>query len=252
VIVCTGLMSAAFFSALRRRWPSSAFFLIAMAPTLFVYAANPLHRVYSFHGFFHLGVVYRILYGGVPPDNPIFAGEPLLYPWIYHALAAGLSRSFRISPPSAFAALNVCALALTLGLLYFAGKRTFREREVALYGVLLSLFGLGFTSAVHLNVWLLRRYGIFLEFRGVPPATYFAEIQADGCGLAFYSLFLFCLMSFFGEPARSRRGVTLVVYVCALLAAAFLYPFYFTAAVATAFAAVAWLALQRRISPGDA
>jgi hypothetical protein len=252
VVVCTGLMSAAFFSALRRRWPSWAFLLLGLLPTLFVYAANPLHRVYSFHGFFHVSVVYRILCGAVPPDNPIFSGEPLLYPWIYHALAAALSRSLRVSPPWAFALTNLCALAVTLRLVYLTAERTFRERDVAVDGVLLSIFGLGFTSAVHLNGWLLRRYGIFLEFRGIPPATYFAEIQADGCGLAFYSLFLFSLMRFLAEPARPRRGPTLVAFAFGLLGAALLYPFYFTAAFATAFAAVAWLAAERRIARGDA
>jgi hypothetical protein len=242
-------MSTTFLAALRMGSPNWVFLLLGLLPTVFVYAVNPLHRIYSFHGFFHLGVVYRILWADLPPENPIFAGAPPLYPWACHMIAAALSRSLTISPAWAFTLINLCCLVVTLVLIFLTAKRAFVERSAALIAVLLAIFGLGFTSTLHFNGPLLRRFGIFLEFRGLPPAMYFFEIQADAFGLAFYSLFLFSVLRLVGRRPQESQWRALATLAAALIGAGFFYPFYFTAALLCAFAIVAMLAAGRLVPP---
>ena len=105
--------------------------------------------------------------------------------------------------------INLVCLAATLTFLFRAAQQSTGERNAALCGVLLSLFGLGFTSAVHFTGLMQRSFGIFLEFRGLPPAAYFSEIQADGAGLACYSLALLSLLRFLGRPANASGSAAL-------------------------------------------
>ncbi len=251
-LVLGGAMSAAFFACRRRRWPNWTFLLLGILPTLFVYGVNPGHRVYSFHGFLHLGVVYRVLCGALPPDNPTFAGAPLLYPWAYHVLAAALSRGLDVSPPWAFVGINLACLAATLTFLFRAAEQATGERNAALSAVLLSIFGLGFTSALDLSFLMLRRFGVFLEFRGLPPAAYFTEIQADGAGLACYSLALLSLVRFLGKPANASGRAALGGLCAALVGAGLLYPFYFVAAFLSAVVTLGLPAARRRLSNAEA
>ena len=48
------------------------------------------------------------------------AGETARYPWAHHALVAGVSDALGVSPPTAFALLNVAMFALAAVLLYQA------------------------------------------------------------------------------------------------------------------------------------
>ncbi len=54
---------------------------LALLPILVVYIANPENRIFSYHGFLHLSIVNLILEDGLPPANPVLAGETLRYQW---------------------------------------------------------------------------------------------------------------------------------------------------------------------------
>src|SRR3954462_6596152 len=47
----------------------------------------------GWHGFMHSSPIYRILEGGpLPPEEPLFAGGSLRYPWVEHWIVAQLAR----------------------------------------------------------------------------------------------------------------------------------------------------------------
>jgi hypothetical protein len=86
------------------------------------YAANPELR-YRVDGWFHGAVTGRLLAGGVPPEDPYFAGQPLGYPWAWHVLLAvtmqagsrlGVTAFDAMAGWSALAALSVGALLAAL------------------------------------------------------------------------------------------------------------------------------------------
>ncbi|MEA2624562.1 MAG: hypothetical protein QOD06_607, partial [Candidatus Binatota bacterium] len=114
----------------RRRSILGMWLLAAAAPALAVFAV-PAWRVYSYHGCFHIAVVSRILEGSVPPENPVFAGAPLLYPWSYHLTAALISAALGISPSWAFALLGIASLLATVSLLYAFALRATGDHATA-------------------------------------------------------------------------------------------------------------------------
>src|SRR5258706_12220603 len=92
-------ISGALFALLRFRPGRPGMLLLALTILFCVYFGNPLHRVYSSHGFWHHAIVYEILNGQFPPQDPLAAVERLLYPWGMHFVAAGVSRLLAASTP---------------------------------------------------------------------------------------------------------------------------------------------------------
>ncbi len=73
--------------------------------------ANP-RVLASWHGFLHAGIVERIRLTGIPPENPFFAGEPLPYYWVWHAVAEAFSSASNIDALASFQFLTLTSLAL--------------------------------------------------------------------------------------------------------------------------------------------
>ncbi|MCJ7689327.1 MAG: hypothetical protein MUO60_08410, partial [Clostridiaceae bacterium] len=115
--------------------------LLAVLTMAVMYALNPNNRVYSYHGFMHAGIVYQALNGTIPPLNPLLGGEPLLYPWGYHLLAAGISRMLNLSPAYSFAVINVASAVLVMVLAYKISQTLVSSRSHNLFSALLTLAG---------------------------------------------------------------------------------------------------------------
>lgn len=73
--------------------------------------ANP-RVLASWHGFLHAGIVERIRLSGWPPENPYFAGEPLPYYWIWHAVTAVASEVSGLDTLHSFQWLTLASLVL--------------------------------------------------------------------------------------------------------------------------------------------
>lgn len=66
-------------------------------------------------GWFHVGVVRQIAERGLPPEDPYFAGVPLLYFWGVHAWAGALTAAQPgLDPAAPLVAFNVAAAAAVL------------------------------------------------------------------------------------------------------------------------------------------
>lgn len=68
----------------------------------------------SAHGLLHGAIAQRFTVDGwsVPPENPLFAGEPLPYYWTFHALGAGTGQLLGLDPLRSFELWIVTAVVV--------------------------------------------------------------------------------------------------------------------------------------------
>lgn len=125
-----------------RRPSGAAWAALALCATVAAGTAlSPAFRA-SYHGLLHSSIVYEILRGGIPPENPYFAGEPLHYYWGFHLIAALLVEALDIDPLAAFALLRCfTAAALPLAVARL-GRRCAPRRLNAATAALAGMVGL--------------------------------------------------------------------------------------------------------------
>jgi hypothetical protein len=234
-IVLAGSASALVLGWIRLGWPAWLLACIACLPVVLL-ALLPDHRLISFHGFLHSAISYRILAGGIPPFDPLFAETPLLYPWAHHAVVAAFSRATGLSPASWFVAINVLALGATLATVYAVCASLFRDRTTAIFGAALALYGLA-------SLPIAAVFGLFpaieLETRLIPIQKY-ASTNSNALGFWFYSMGLLALVRLSDRGNLPTRR-SLAALFAAVLAAAIFYPLAWAplAGVALATAAIA-------------
>jgi len=243
-----GLLAAATLAVLMLslRWqlPGSWLAVLAGLP-LVVLLLDAEFRIYSFHGFVHTSVVYRLMAGELPPSDPLLAGEPLLYAWALHALMAGAASAARLTPPTCFAIFNVITGVATSVLVYRIATRITENRRAAVFSVLLAVFGLSL-FAHGPGAWLLEWLsGVAPEGRLVPIQK-FTNAQTNQAGILCFCLGLLALV---GQAAHgaSLRVPSLVGLFLATLGAALLYPLAWAPLVAVSAASVGLLWLQGRL-----
>lgn len=196
---------------------------------------------YSSHVQMHSSIVYRIVVGGAPPDNPLLGGEPLRYAWIHHYLVAKLCGLIGITPPWGFTLLNLVALGLTFLLLYKITAMLSDDRLVRFYGVILGLIGMS---------PLLRGPGhrVFLAATGfdlnprVYPVVKFITVNSNGLGLACFALLIFALMTILFRERQRQWGYLLLLL--SVLSTAHLYPLLLPAVYGVAGVVTVGCALQ--------
>jgi hypothetical protein len=154
-----------------------------------MYALNPNNRVFSYHGFIHAGIVYQVLNGTIPPLNPLLGGEPLLYPWGYHLLAAGISRSLNLSPAYSFAVMNVAFAALAMVLAYKISQTLVSSRSHNLLSALLTLAGATVFNKQMIDL-IIYHVHINIENLAIPYFIKFTNVNAAPLGIVLYLLFL--------------------------------------------------------------
>lgn len=188
-----------------------------------VYAANPVHQVYSFHGLWQASIVYAILGGGAPPETPIFAGERLLYPWGHHLLLAAFSRTLAILPATAASLVNVaCAFAAVL-LLARIGRRLGFDRAAIVAAVALALFGITFTNVGPIGFALQWWIPFRIEPRGTPPIGQFTHFTPSPLVIVAFLAMIDGLLAV-GESSGRARSRGHAQIGLAVVAAGFFYP----------------------------
>ena len=144
--------------------PRHAMIFLALVATVVLLTAflpftNEWWRMRS-DAWFHAAVVAQIDYGGVPPEDPYFAGMALQYMWFYHVLVLVLSRVLALNSFWPMAIMNVHALVgLSLAAFYLAGalRNRFGHRFAAAATLLF-----GFNAAF----WVFLPLKLAKAFRG--------------------------------------------------------------------------------------
>ncbi|RKY09569.1 MAG: hypothetical protein DRP66_01930 [Planctomycetota bacterium] len=185
-----------------------------------VHLLNPNNRVYSSHGFMHAGIVYEILNGNIPPLNPLLAGMPLLWPWGYHFLAAGFVWSLNVSPPWAFAIINLLALPGIVFLVCRISKLIINDQRANVLSVIISIFAATFIDR-KIAIFLRRNHGVFVEFKAMPVFTRFTNSSGVPLGLLFYLLFIYTVLLIFNRTEKWRR--LLIVLLISIVGTGFFY-----------------------------
>jgi len=102
---------------------------------------------------FHAGLVWEVALRGIPPENPLFAGSPGSYMWVYHVFIALLTGA-NGDPFVAMATLNVVDGFLLVAMIHRLGFLLWRDERAALGCVALALLGL------NAGTWLLWPLGL--------------------------------------------------------------------------------------------
>ena len=138
-------------------FPAPAAYLLAAIALVLVaipVLAVPFVRLWS-DAWFHSGAAIEVLRHGLPPQDPNFAGIPLHYPWVFHALLALLMSVTGLSAFALQSALNIWyAPVLTLAAAQLAWRLA--GRGAALLAMVIVLIGLNPFGA-----WLWLARGLF-------------------------------------------------------------------------------------------
>ena len=210
-----------------------------------MYLLNPAHRVYSYHGFFHAGIVYELLSGGLPPENPFLAGEPLLYSWAFHLLPAGVTALLKVSCFWSFALVNMVSLVLAIVLVFKIAQTLVEDHRSNVFSVVVALFGTTLL-APSLLLWLSHISGVRFEPRGLPVFLKFTTISGSQVGVVCFLVFLW------GMVRWIKKGLvwsSAALVFLGVVGVSFLYPAMLVGSAATA--GSAWLVTLRARARGS-
>jgi len=205
------------------------FVLIFVSIIVFIYKLNPNSRIYSYHGFLHAAMVYKILNGEIPPSNALVAGKNLSYPWGYEYITARITDIFNITPFYAFAIISIISLAVCMMVIYKISRLLIKDNKANILSVIISLFG-----STIFNLYLmrfLRRINILTESRGVPAWVKFSDISGLSLGLVFYLLFLYSVIRIFVDR---RYGLMALLFFLSITGYYFVYPQFLPGIMASA------------------
>jgi hypothetical protein len=189
-----------------------------------MYALNPNNRVYSYHGFMHAGIVYQVLNGNIPPLNPLLGGEPLLYPWGYHLLAAGSSSLLNLSPAYSFAFINVLSAVIVLVLAYKISQTLVSSRPHNLFSALLTLTGATVFNKQMVDL-IIDHVHIDIENLAIPYFIKFTNVNASPLGIVLYLLFLLAYIKT-SQPGRYKLYYGALLFL-SVAGCGFIYPLMF-------------------------
>ena len=216
--------------------------LLAVLTMAVMYALNPNNRVYSYHGFMHAGIVYQALNGTIPPLNPLLGGEPLLYPWGYHLLAAGISRMLNLSPAYSFAVINVASAVLVMVLAYKISQTLVSSRSHNLFSALLTLAGATVFNKQMIDL-IIDHVHINIENLAIPYFIKFTNVNAAPLGIMLYLLFLLAYIKI-NQPGKYTLCYGALLFL-SVAGCGFFYPLMFPGILAcTATLFVAEIALM--------
>jgi hypothetical protein len=221
VVLAAACAAGAVMAVIRLRASPWIALLLACLPVAAILCKDDL-RIFSWHGFQHTGIVYRILAGDIPPTNPFFAGEPSHYPWGHHAVIAALVRVLDASPPTVYALTNVAMLAAMLILLYRAAALAGLDRVERLLGVVVAVYGVSAFSRGPLWLGLEAATHVTIVTR-ILPVEKFTQIGSNAAGVLCFALFLASALRIVAGREGGRSAAWLGLFA-ATLGAAFLYP----------------------------
>ncbi len=175
----------------------------------------------SMHGLLHASITYRIIGGGIPPDNPFFAGQKLVYSWFFHSGAAAMSVQAHLSPLFSFAWINILTAAAVPPCLYLLGRAIGLTTGCAVLGSLIGTFALhplgplffifrepgvtfGDIEGGLSPGFLVRFLAIGFDLRLASPLTKFWNVSSFSSGIA---LFLMGLTSLIWAGRGSIRSL---------------------------------------------
>jgi hypothetical protein len=175
---------------------------------------NPRIRQWS-DGWFHAAVLNVVALGGVPPDFPHFAGQPLPYPWLVHADLAGLRQVVSADPFVLIGALNVWSAFLLPAAVYVLARALGAASGAARWSAFAAVLGVNPLGPL----WMLGRVlvGQTAGWAVVRDLTSNASTIQTGLALDF-PFFQSSLLARWWTPTAFNLAVVLTALALAALA----------------------------------
>lgn len=149
----------------------------------------------GWHGFMHGAPLLRMLDGApLPPEDPLFAGQALRYPWVEHWLMALLARVTGLNPHYMTIGIEIVLFGALLAAGAWLARAVTRERDVVALSVLFTAFGVSAFHGGIVQAALLRAFPWWsIETRIIPldkfanitgmPLGYVAMVLSAGAGV---------------------------------------------------------------------
>jgi hypothetical protein len=171
------------------RWIFAAAFL---PPPLVALFSRQFDFV-GWHAFMHASPIYQIMARGGAPEDPLYAGGPLRYPWAEFWLTATAARWTGANPlVLTLIAQSIAYLVFIAAAAWLAASLT-NDRVTIALAAFLSAFGISIAHAGPLAEPLQRALSVWLETRVVPldkflsvtamPIGYAAMLVASAAGV---------------------------------------------------------------------
>ncbi len=194
---------------------------LAFAPVPAVAAFSSQFNLVGWHGFMHAAPIYQFIEGGAaPPEEPLFAGGTLRYPWVEHWLIAQLSRLTGANAHVLTLLLEVAAYAALLAAAYWLASALTDDPGAIGLAVLFSGFGISIFHVGLLSEPFARAFpNLWLETR-VVPLDKFANLSAMPVGYACMGIAAAAgvrLAAGKGEPRRLAGIIAAVTFTAALM-----------------------------------
>jgi hypothetical protein len=171
--------------SLRPRVAASVIALAAFVPVPAVALFSKQFNLVGWHAFMHTAPIYQIMQrGGGVPEEPLYAGGALRYPWVEHWLVAKLSLVTGLDPITQTLVAEALGYAVFLAAAAWLAATLTSDRVTIALAVLLSGFGI---SIFHMGFFaepLGQAFPpIWLETR-VVPVDKFLNLTATPLGYA--------------------------------------------------------------------
>jgi hypothetical protein len=158
---------------------------VAFLPVPIVALFSRQFDLAGWHGFMHTAAIYQMMNGGpVPPEDPLFAGGSIRYPWVEQWLVAQVSRITGVNVHVFTLSMEVVAYAVLLGASWWLASAVSKDRGAIALAVLFTGFGIALVHVGPLLEPFERTFpGLWLETR-IIPLDKFANITAMPLGYA--------------------------------------------------------------------
>jgi hypothetical protein len=183
-------------------WPIVASFAPLAMYTAYPWFTCQPYRVFGWHNFMQLDMIYVLARKTLLPEEPQMAGLPLAYPWFSHSFLAVVGWLSDVSPTYLLCVINPVLVLVCVVFWYAASRRLGLHPAVACFVVGLIGFSGNFIGTVwgalisnHASeaMWWGMRFG---DFRTGPFLAKFNQLQAMNFGLTvFSSLVLVCVIA---------------------------------------------------------
>ncbi len=235
-------LAACVVLGVRKRVPPWAFAAVLVAGIVAVMLATPVVWKWGFHGQMHWAFSLASLRSS-PPEDPTFAGQPLMYPWTAHWFYAHIGRALHVSPIAVLAASDVLWLAIMLLAAAKSAVILTGDRGAGLVAAFLAWTGVLITDDGYIQS-LSHLHSAIRPCMRMVPADKFFNPNNNPIGLALSSLAMLCVVHI---VVRARR---VWVWTGLLFGAAFgcaaLYPVSYVGLVVAIAGASFALAIVRR------
>jgi hypothetical protein len=221
-LLLAAAMTVVFLATHERPFAIRAVGLTAFLPVPIVALFSKQFDLVGWHGYMHVSPIFQLMErGGLVPEDPVYAGGSLRYPWVEHWVLARASLVTGINPlVLALVAETIAYLAFVAAAGWITSKVTRDPAAIGL-GMLLSTFGI---SVAHMSVFaepLMRAFPpLWLESR-VVPIDKFLNVTAAPLGFASLVVAAAAGLELLTTERRVRRdrGVAALVAGCTLCAA---------------------------------